>query len=284
MSGRLAALGFAAGWRVVRLLPEPVVTRLFAAVAAFVVRRSGRGVRRLRSNLAVVCPDASDAELDALVRRGMRSYLRYWQEAFRLPDWDDDRIVGRVRTVNEKVVRDCYADGRGVVCALPHLANYDHAGAWAGRTGMPVTTVAERLEPESVFDRFIAYRNRLGMTVLPLTGGVEDVFDVLAARLREGGFVCLVADRDLSARGVPVDFFGRESRMPAGPAALSLRTGAPLVPATLHYDGPDMVITFHPVVPPEGGLAGMTQVCADAFAAGIAAHPHDWHMLQRIFL
>jgi phosphatidylinositol dimannoside acyltransferase len=284
MSGRLAALGFAAAWRIVRLLPEPVVTRLFAAVAALVVRRSGRGVRRLRSNLAVVCPDASDAELDALVRRGMRSYLRYWQEAFRLPDWDDDRIVGRVRTVNEKILRDCYAEGRGVVCALPHLANYDHAGAWAGRTGMPVTTVAERLEPESVFDRFIAYRNRLGMTVLPLTGGVEDVFDVLAARLREGGFVCLVADRDLSARGVPVEFFGRESRMPAGPAALSLRTGAPLVPATLHYDGPDMVITFHPVVPPEGGLAGMTQACADAFAAGIAAHPHDWHMLQRIFL
>jgi phosphatidylinositol dimannoside acyltransferase len=281
---RAVALAFAAGWGLIRRLPEPLVSRLFAAVADFVVRRDGRGVRRLRSNLAVVRPDLPPAELDALVGTAMRSYLRYWQEAFRLPDWDDARIVGRVRTVNEKVLRDCYAEGRGVVCALPHLANYDHAGAWAGRTGMPVTTVAERLEPESVFDRFVAYRNRIGMQVLPLTGGAEDVFEVLASRLRAGGFVCLVADRDLSERGVPVEFFGRRSRMPAGPAALSVHTGAPLVPATLHYDGPDLVITFHPVVSSEAGAAAMTQACAEAFAAGIAAHPEDWHMLQRIFL
>ena len=278
---RLADLGFAAGWSLVRRLPEPVVTRVFRAIADQVVRRNGKGVRRLRDNLGAVCPGA---DLEALTKQGMRSYLRYWLEAFRLPDWDDDRIVGRVRTVNEKILRDCFAEGRGVVCALPHTANYDHAGAWAGRTGMPVTTVAERLEPESVFTRFVAYRNKLGMTVLPLTGGTEDPFDVLATRLRQGGFVCLVADRDLSDRGVPVDFFGRTAKMPAGPAALSLRTGAPLVPATLHYDGPHLVITFHPVVPPDGGIRAMTQVCADAFATGIAAHPGDWHMLQRVFV
>ena len=214
----------------------------------------------------------------------MRSYLRYWQEAFRLPEWTDEEIVGRVRTVNEKLLRDAYAAGRGVICALPHLANYDHAGAWAGRTGMPVSTVAERLRPESLFDRFIAYRKKLGMEVLPLTGGDQDVTGVLAERLEAGGFVCLVADRDLSERGVPVTFFGRQSRMPAGPAALSLRTGAPLIPATLHYDGPHLVITFHDVIDPDGGSAAMTQRCADAFAERHRRPPEDWHMLQRIFL
>jgi KDO2-lipid IV(A) lauroyltransferase len=214
----------------------------------------------------------------------MRSYLRYWQEAFRLPDWDDERIVGRVRTVNEKFLRDAHDAGKGVICALPHLANYDHAGAWAGRTGMPVSTVAERLRPESLFDRFVAYRAKLGMEVLPLTGSDDHVFGVLAERLRSGGFVSLVADRDLSERGVPVKFFDRQSRMPAGPAALSVRTGAPLIPATLHYDGPDLVITFHDPIDRTGGPARMTQRCADAFALGIAEHPQDWHMLQRIFL
>jgi phosphatidylinositol dimannoside acyltransferase len=277
-------LAFTAGWGVVRRLPEPAAARVFDAIADQAVRRNGRGVRQLRENLAVVRPGLDTAALDALTRAGMRSYLRYWQEAFRLPDWDDDRIVGRVRTVNEPVLRDAYAAGAGVICALPHLANYDHAGAWAGRTGMPVSTVAERLRPESVFDRFVAYRKRLGMEVLPLTGGSDDVFEVLADRLRGGGFVCLVADRDLSAKGVPVEFFGRPSRMPAGPAALSLRTGAPLVPATLHYDGPDLVITFHPVVDTAGGSAAITQQCAAAYEAGIAAHPQDWHMLQPIFL
>jgi phosphatidylinositol dimannoside acyltransferase len=277
-------LAYALGWGLVRRLPEPVVTWLFNRAADYVVRRRGRGVQRLRGNLAVVRPEATEAELDALTRAGMRSYLRYWQEAFRLPDWTDDRIVGRVRTVNEKLLRDAHKAGRGVICALPHLANYDHAGAWAGRTGMPVWTVAERLRPESLFDRFVAYRKKLGMVVLPLTGSDDDVFGVLADQLREGGFVCLVADRDLSARGVPVTFFDRRSRMPAGPATLSLRTGAPLIPATLHYDGPDLVITFHDVVDSTGGPAAMTQQCADAFAKGIAAHPQDWHMLQRIFL
>lgn len=276
--------GFAAAWAVVRWLPEPFVRWLFRLAADVVVRRNGRGVRRLRGNLAVVRPDANPEELDRLTRDGMRSYLRYWQEAFRLPEWTDEEIVGRVRTVNEKLLRDAYAAGRGVICALPHLANYDHAGAWAGRTGMPVWTVAERLRPESLFDRFIAYRKKLGMEVLPLTGGNGDVPRILAERLRAGAFVCLVADRDLSESGVPVTFFGRPSRMPAGPAALSLRTGAPLIPATLHYDGPDLVITFHDTVDPEGGAAAMTQRCADAFAQGIAAHPEDWHMLQRIFL
>ena len=281
---RVVDLAFALAWTLVRRLPERIVSRLFRHAADQVVRRNGRGVRRLRGNLAVVCPDADPDALDALTRRGMRSYLRYWQEAFRLPEWTDEEIVGRVRTVNEKLLRDAYASGRGVICALPHLANYDHAGAWAGLTGMPVSTVAERLRPESLFDRFIAYRKKLGMDVLPLTGGDQDVTDVLAQRLEAGGFVCLVADRDLSERGVPVTFFGRPSRMPAGPAALSLRTGAPLIPATLHYDGPHLVITFHDAVDPDGGTAAMTQRCADAFAKGIAAHPEDWHMLQRIFL
>ncbi|WBQ01866.1 phosphatidylinositol mannoside acyltransferase [Kribbella sp. CA-293567] len=281
---RIVDLAFALAWALVRRLPEGLVSAVFRRIADFVVRRDGRGVQRLKSNLAIVRPEATPAELHALTQAGIRSYLRYWQEAFRLPEWDDERIVGRVRTVNEKVLRDAHAAGRGVICALPHLANYDHAGAWAGRTGMPVSTVAERLRPESLFDRFVAYRAKLGMEVLPLTGSDEHVFGVLAERLRAGGFVCLVADRDLSDRGVPVTFFGRKSRMPAGPAALSVRTGAPLIPATLHYDGPDLVITFHDPIDRTGGPAQMTQCCADAFAAGIATHPQDWHMLQRIFL
>jgi phosphatidylinositol dimannoside acyltransferase len=284
VSGRLSALGYAAGWGLVRRLPEPVVTKGFNIAADHVVRRNGRGVQRLRSNLAVVCPELSGSELDELVRQGMRSYLRYWREAFRMPDWDPERIVGSVRLVNEEILRDSYAEGHGVVSALAHLGNYDHAGAWAGLTGMPVTAVAERLEPESVFDRFVAYRNKLGMTIVPLTGGGEDVFGVLADRLRAGHYVCLLADRDLSDRGVPVTFFGRQSRMPAGPALLSLRTKAPLVPVTAHYDGPALVLTIHPVVSTDGGAAAMTQRVADVFAEAIAAHPQDWHMLQRIFL
>jgi KDO2-lipid IV(A) lauroyltransferase len=180
--------------------------------------------------------------------------------------------------------------GKGVVLALPHLANWDLAGAWVTtQLGIPFTTVAERLKPETLYDRFVAYREGLGMEVLPHSGG--SAFGTLARRLRDGGLVCLVADRDLSASGVEVDFFGETARMPAGPALLAQQTGARLLPATLWYDdSPVMRGRVHPPVEvPESGTraektSAMTQALADAFATGIADHPEDWHMLQRLWL
>jgi KDO2-lipid IV(A) lauroyltransferase len=180
--------------------------------------------------------------------------------------------------------------------ALPHMANWDHAGAWSTLALAPVTTVMERLEPEELFERFLHFRTKLGMEILPLSGGA-DLFGTLVRRLRKGGFVPLLADRDLTATGVPVTFFGETARMAAGPASLALVTGAALYPVTLHYErlppgAParwGIVATFHPeVVPPEGErseqIGQMTQACADALAVGIRRHPQDWHMLQRVFV
>ena len=87
------------------------------------------------------------------------------------------------------------------------------------------TTVAERLKPESLYQRFIDYRESLGFEMLPLTGGERPPFEVLAERLRDNGIVCLMADRDLTRSGVQVDFFGEPTRMPAGSAKLAHRDG-----------------------------------------------------------
>jgi KDO2-lipid IV(A) lauroyltransferase len=154
---------------------------------------------------------------------------------------------------------------------------------------VPFTTVAERLRPESLYDRFVAYRESLGMEVLPHSGGAA--FGTLARRLRAGGLVCLVADRDLSASGVEVEYFGETARMPAGPALLAQHTGALLLPVTLWYgEEPVMHGRIHaPVDVPATGTrvektSSMTQALADTFATGIAEHPEDWHMLQRLWL
>jgi hypothetical protein len=173
------------------------------------------------------------------------------------------------------------AGGRGTILALPHSGNWDHAGAWCTATGVPFTTVAERLRPESLYDRFVAFRESLGMEVVPLTGGTRPPFVVLAERLRAGGMLCLLSDRDLSARGIDVRFFGATARMPAGPAALALRTGATLLPVTLSFTPDGWHCVFHPEVP-HTDIRTMTQQVADAFEEGIRAHPADWHMLQRL--
>ncbi|WP_411106476.1 phosphatidylinositol mannoside acyltransferase [Streptomyces sp. cmx-4-9] len=278
------------GWAGVKKLPEPAAVALGRRIADFTWKRRGKSVLRLESNLARVVPDASPERLRELSQAGMRSYMRYWMESFRLPAMDTARFGQDVELKDDHILREALASGRGVVVALPHLANWDLAGAWAiCHIGVPFTTVAERLKPESLFDRFVAYRESLGMEVLPHTGG--SAFGTLARRLRSGGLVCLVADRDLSDSGVEVDFFGARARMPAGPAMLAQHTGAVLLPATLYYgDTPKMYGRIHPEVEvPKTGTrsektAAMTQSVADAFARGIAEHPQDWHMLQRLWL
>ncbi|MFK4070076.1 phosphatidylinositol mannoside acyltransferase [Streptomyces sp. NPDC029674] len=290
MKDRLTDGLYGLGWSTVKKLPEPVAERLGRTIADTVWKRRGKGVLRLESNLARVVPDASPQRLAELSKAGMRSYLRYWMESFRLPSWSRERIADGIDVKDVHHLTDGLAAGKGVVLALPHLGNWDLAGAWVTtKLETPFTTVAERLKPETLYDRFVAYRESLGMEVLPHEGGAA--FGTLARRLRAGGLVCLVADRDLSASGVPVKFFGDTARMPAGPALLAQQTGALLLPVTLWYDeSPVMKGRVHPPVEvPETGTriektSAMTQALADAFATGIADHPEDWHMLQRLWL
>ncbi|MFF7173994.1 phosphatidylinositol mannoside acyltransferase [Streptomyces pseudovenezuelae] len=287
---RLTDSLYGLGWGVVKKLPEPVAVRLGRSIADLAWKQRGKGVLRLESNYARVVPDASPERLAELSRAGMRSYLRYWMESFRLPAWSKDRIKSGFDPKGLHHLTDGLAAGRGVVLALPHMANWDLAGAWVTtKLETPFTTVAERLKPETLYDRFVAYREGLGMEVLPHSGGTA--FGTLARRLRDGGLVCLVAERDLSSSGVEVQFFGEATRIPAGPALLAQQTGALLLPVTLWYDdSPVMQGRVHPPVevPGTGTRAErtsvMAQALADAFATGIADHPEDWHMLQRLWL
>lgn len=278
------------GWTLLRRLPAPVATRLSRTVADAAWKRRGAGVLRLEANLRRVRPELSAARLAALSRAGMRSYTRYWIEMFRLPALGPDQLYRSLTVDGWERLEAALGEGRGCVLALPHMANWDLAGAWIAAYGHPFTTVMERLRPESLFDRFVAYRQSLGMEVLSTSDGTRRAFGTLAKRLRDGGLVCLVAERDLSSQGVRVRFFGEETRMPPGPATLAQQTGAALLPVTLNYQGTVLHATVHPriEVPEQGSRRErtfeMTQSLADVFAAEIAQHPQDWHMLQPLWL
>jgi KDO2-lipid IV(A) lauroyltransferase len=289
---RLIELGYAAGWRVVRALPLPAARALFTAAADRAFKANGPGTQRLRRNLRqVVGPEMPETELDILVRDGLRSYGRYWMEAFRLPSQTREQFLTNFRVVQDDELHKVLADGRGVVLALPHTGNWDAAAAWLVSHGYKLVVVAERLKPEGVFEQFVAFRERLGMEVIPLTGAQRAPLDVLAEKTRQGYAVALLADRDLSRRGIEVEFFGGRTRMPAGPALLALRTGAPLYAVDIFYTPDQAVASITRIEMPaadEGALDVrvklVTQRLADAFAAGIAAHPQDWHMLQKLWL
>ncbi len=277
LAGALQSGAYAAAWRLVRALPEPIAQRAFQQAADLAVRRGGKGIDRLVANLARVAPGQD------LTRDAVRSYARYWCEAFRLPSISTEHLIAHTTTDHEDLLRDAVAAGTGTILVLSHSGNWDAAGAWLGVTGVPFTTVAERLKPESLFTRFVEFRQSLGMEVLPLTGGARPPYDVLRERLSGGGTVCLLADRDLTPRGVDVEFFRATARMPAGPARLALDTGARLLPTTLSFTPGGWRITFHPYVE-HSDLVTMTQQVARAFETAITAHPVDWHMLQKLWV
>jgi len=288
---RLTDSAYALGWSVVCKVPESWARGAFQFGADIAWRRQGHQVQVLEANLRrVTGPSATGKELRALSRQTMRSYARYWLEAFRLPTIGQDRIQADMLVSGEEELQRNLAAGRGVIIALPHTGNYELAGAWIiGRGVGKFTTVAERLKPESLFQRFLEFREGLGMEVLPASGG-DSRFGVLAQRLRAGGLVCLVSDRDVTGRGIEVEFFGEQARMMAGPAALAVQTGAALLPTTLWFEGAGWRAHICDEVPvPETGtrkekVAAMTQAVARVYEDGIRAHPQDWHMLQKVFV
>lgn len=300
LGARATVLAFRLGWLLLRLLPARLAYALFDLVADRVAARDGTSVQRLRANYARVRPDLTGAELDRTVRRGVRAAFRYYLEAFRLPALDGEQVDASVRIEGAPFerLRVELAAGRPVLAFLGHTGNWDLAGAWCARHLGRVVTVAERLEPEEMFQAFLDFREgRLGMTIHPASRGT---FDLLRAQLATGEPVVmpLLADRDLSASGVEVDLCGHRARMAAGPAVLAAETGLPLFPVTMRHErrpdlpgGWGMVIHFHDELRAPAGAAGraqvvadLTQGCADALGEAVRAHPEDWHMMQRVFL
>jgi KDO2-lipid IV(A) lauroyltransferase len=286
MKDNFSAYVYFAGWRVVRWLPESTAYKVAYWVSDFLVKRNGKSVQRLRSNLSRTQPGLTSLDLDLLVIEAMRSYMRYWCDTFRLPDWSKERILETVTVTNEHLLIDAIEAKTGVIVAVPHAGNWDHAGAYFCAKGIRLVTVAERLKPEKLFLRFLAYRQAMGMEVLPLDGRV---LNTLEERLNQGALVALVSDRDLSRSGIEVDFFGGTARMPAGPALLALRTKAPLITAFVSYTENGVHIEFRNIVLPSLGdesskVKEIVQMTAQYFEDGISENPGDWHMLQRIWI
>ncbi len=282
----LVARAYFFGWFIVRRISEKSARTLFNKIGSWMYRRNGKSVERLRSNLKRVCPEISQSDLEELVRRGVLSYMRYWRETFRSPDWSKERILSTVTVSNEHLLMDPINNRTGVVVSLPHAGNWDHAGSYFCSRGARLVTVAEVLKPRALFEKFLAYRQAIGMEVLPLD---SRAFPTLIQRARDGKLIALVADRDLSSSGIDVEFFGGVARMPAGPAIVAIRTGIPLVTAFVSYTDSGIHVDLREVAIPEGGdeaarVRASVQLCANNFAQGIKDHPDDWHMMQRIWV
>lgn len=279
-------IAYLLAWRLIGILPEKLAYLFANKVGDYLYHKNGKGVKRLRANYARVQPQMSESDLADLTKAGMRSYLRYWIDTFRLNKWSKDRIISTTTVLNEELLRDPIASKKGCLVVLPHAGNWDHAAAYFCSTGVNLTTVVEKLKPEKIFFKFLNYRQSIGIEVLHTE---EKVLPILLERLQSGKLVALVADRDLSKNGMPVEFFGGIAKMPSGPARLIIDSNSAFISAFITYSKTGINIEFKSIgpVPSEGTteerVKKLTQLMANNFADGIKSSPVDWHMLQRIW-
>ena len=274
-------------WKIIALLPEKSAYKLSNYVSDLIYKKNGKGIKRLRSNYRRVMPEYSSEKLEELTKQGMRSYLRYWFDTFRLSKWSKNKIISTTQVIRENLLRDPVQSKQGCIVALPHAGNWDHAAAYFCSTGITLTAVVEKLKPEAIFKKFLAYRESIGIEAI---SHKEKTIPLLANRLQDGKLIALVADRDMSRNGIEVNFFGKNAKMPSGPAILAMKTGAPLITAYVRYTPGGIEIIFDETIMPtnagteEEQIKIITQSIADNFAKRIKEYPVDWHMLQRIWI
>ena len=274
-------------WKLIALLPEKSAYKLADYVSDRIYKKNGKGIKRLRGNYGRVMPEYSSQKLEELTKLGMRSYLRYWFDTFRLSKWSKNRIISTTQVIRENLLRDPIQSKQGCIVALPHAGNWDHAAAYFCSTGITLTAVVEKLKPEAIFKKFLAYRQSIGIEAI---SHKEKTIPILTQRLQAGKLIALVADRDMSRNGIEVNFFGKTSKMPSGPAILAIKTGAPLITAYVRYTPGGIEIIFDETLKPtnsgseEEQIKIITQSMADNFAKRIKENPVDWHMLQRIWV
>ncbi len=288
--------GMLLAFRASRYAPRSLTRVLLWAGFDAQWRRRAKPARRLEDNLHRVT-GLEGAELRALSRAGMASAARYYAETFELGRMTDRVVDARVRVEDPHGARARVAADGTAVLALSHSGNWDLVGAYACRHIAPVTSVAEILKPREVFDEFVALREKVGMTILGHEGG-STFRELIRLGKRQGGLMCLLADRDLSGSGIEVDMWGHGVKVAPGPAALAVAIGAPLIPVHVYYERLHgrrrlaarsrwgVVLHFGPAslpddAPAEDRVGHLTRAWVQFLAAEIARHPQDWHMLQR---
>jgi phosphatidylinositol dimannoside acyltransferase len=267
-------------------LPERAGRRVFEMLGRVAYRRLG-GIRAtVAANQArVLGAEPTDPRVAHATREAFELYARFWFDAFRIRTMPLQEFNERVVMIGAENIDRALEAGKGCICALPHMGNWDAAGHWFGANGYRIAAVAEELRPPRLYDLFLRHREELGMRIVGLTREGH-VGQQLKQLLSENWMVALVADRDLTGRGTEVEMFGATRRVPAGPALLSLSSGAPLVvcPVYTRDDGWEVRIGEPLEIERTGvireDVASLSRLMGERFERAIAAKPTDWHMFQ----
>ena len=286
---RVAAFQYASMERIATAWPPRIARWLFGLYGVVGYRYLTSMRATVVANLGQVLGRPPESELvQAAAREAFDLYARYWYDSFRARVMPQEEVNARFLCHNLGAIDRALEQGRGCLIGLPHLGNWDVAGRFLTGNGYKMCAVAERLANNRVFDQFLRHREAMGMKIIALETGesAARVGPQLLELLADNWVITLVADRDLTGRGVDVEMFGRTRKLPAGPALLSLSSGAPLLTAKVYTTAPgwDCFISDPLEIERTGEMrvdvGALTRVLAAEFERAIAAKPTDWHMFQ----
>lgn len=240
----------------------------------------------LRDNLRHVMKNATPPEIDHVARNILRNHLKNYYDFFRSTRLTKDDIAKLVQVNGFENLENALARGKGVVFITAHFGNLDIVGQTFAIRGYKVTTPAEHVKPEILYQRIVATRAAKGLTLIPVDGPLL----ALVRALKKNEIVGLAADLDVTKSGIVVDFFDAPARLPDGHVQLALRTGAALLPA-FSMRLPDNTFAAY-AEPPielqntgnfEADVRASVEQVARVLEKWIGQHPEQWVMFHRLW-
>ncbi len=277
-------------WRIIPKLPPDLVAAVGGGIGSLVAVRNGPSVKQLRRNMARLTGKQPSRKE---VRQAVASYFRCFAQQFSLSGWKAEYLRTSCNYPQAAQTRQLMKDGP-VVLALTHSGYWDLAGAWFCQNCGGIVTVAEKLDPPELYEKFVDFRESIGMEILGVGPG-EKIFDQLVEKVQGRELlVPLLADRDISGSGIKVTLGDSEALVAAGPAALALKLGRPLIAGHIVYEkhGRRWKIRAHftdPIAVPElnpgeSEVEALTRAWVAAVEPAMQAGVVDWHMMQKLFL
>jgi KDO2-lipid IV(A) lauroyltransferase len=282
----IALWGHIVGSAIIRLLPRRVWYRVADVVLPVAllgwpghVERAARNMRR------VLGPAAPEREVRRRVGQAFGNYARYLIDVLWMSRSTAAEREAAVTLVGWEHVEAALARGKGMLLVTGHVGNWDLPAAVMAGRGYPVNVIVETLEPPAWNERVQGIREHIGLRAVPMETGGRDIYTAL----RRNETVAVVFDRPLSKGGVPVTYFGHETRVPEGLARLALRTGAAVVGAVgLRPPGGSgriVAVISPPLVPTpsadrERDVQALTQTMVTWLEAWVRQHPGQWFMFR----
>ncbi|MFA5410600.1 MAG: lysophospholipid acyltransferase family protein [Candidatus Omnitrophota bacterium] len=243
--------------------------------------------RTVKANLKAIFPEKTDREIRRIRIRMFRNFAKYLVDFFRFSKLDREYIKRNIKIENMHYFDQALAERKGVITVTAHLGNWELGGALIGILGYPFWVVALVHKDKRVNEFFNFQRKSKGVSVIPLGKAARQCLNVL----RENKVLGLVGDRDFSANGgVKLDFFGKPTLFPEGPAIFALKTGAVIVPGFMLRNEDDSFtfrsekpIEFAPTGNREKDILELIKRYKVIFEEYIRKYPDQWYMFRKFW-